>query len=110
MPAVTPAPDQKNFLKERSEFRSSVFHKASTCTQVIHRCLHTGAIDTSLPHGEMLFQIIGATAQWERSLIVERVRAELQQPHRHGKRLGRPSLRELEPEEIAKLRNERRRN
>ena len=38
----------------------------------------TEAIDTSLPHGEMLFQIIGAIAQWERSLIAERVRAGLQ--------------------------------
>ncbi len=35
----------------------------------------TEAIDTSLPHGEMLFQIIGAIAQWERALIVERVKA-----------------------------------
>ena len=32
-------------------------------------CSCTEAIDTSLPHGEMLFQIIGAIAQWERSLI-----------------------------------------
>ncbi len=38
----------------------------------------TEAIDTSLPHGEMLFQIIGAIAQWERGLIAERVKAGLQ--------------------------------
>jgi len=50
----------------------------------------TEAIDTSLPHGEMLFQIIGAIAQWERSLIVERVRAGLQHARSQGKRLGRP--------------------
>jgi DNA invertase Pin-like site-specific DNA recombinase len=35
----------------------------------------TEALDTSLPHGEMMFQIIGAIAQWERSLIAERVKA-----------------------------------
>jgi len=70
----------------------------------------TEAIDTSLPHGEMLFQIIGAIAQWERSLIVERVRAGLQHARSQGKRLGRPSLRELEPEEITKLKNDRRRS
>jgi hypothetical protein len=29
----------------------------------------TEAIDTSLPHGEMLFQIIGAISQWERSVM-----------------------------------------
>jgi DNA invertase Pin-like site-specific DNA recombinase len=48
----------------------------------------TEAIDTSLPHGEMLFQIIGAIAQWERSLIVERVRAGLQHARSRGQRLG----------------------
>jgi DNA invertase Pin-like site-specific DNA recombinase len=70
----------------------------------------TEAIDTSLPHGEMLFQIIGAIAQWERSLIAERVKAGLHHARQQGKRLGRPSLRRLEPEEIAKLKNERKRN
>ena len=69
----------------------------------------TEAIDTSLPHGEMLFQIIGAIAQWERSLIAERVKAGLQHARSQGKKLGRPSLRELKPDEIAKLRNERKR-
>ena len=70
----------------------------------------TEAIDTSLPHGEMLFQIIGAIAQWERSLIAERVKAGLQHARQQGKRLGRPSLLELKPDEITKLRNERKRN
>ena len=70
----------------------------------------TEAIDTSLPHGEMLFQIIGAIAQWERSLIVERVKAGLQHARQQGKRLGRPSLLELKPDEVKKLRNERKRN
>ena len=69
----------------------------------------TEAIDTSLPHGEMLFQIIGAIAQWERSLIVERVKAGLQHARQQGKRLGRPSLRQLTADEIAKLRSDRKR-
>jgi DNA invertase Pin-like site-specific DNA recombinase len=67
----------------------------------------TEAIDTSLPHGEMLFQIIGAIAQWERSLIVERVRAGLRHARNQGKRLGRPPLRVLKPEEVINLRKER---
>lgn len=70
----------------------------------------TEAIDTSLPHGEMLFQIIGAIAQWERSLIVERVRAGLQHARNQGKRLGRPPLRRLTTVEIAQLRKERSRS
>jgi DNA invertase Pin-like site-specific DNA recombinase len=67
----------------------------------------TEALDTSLPHGEMLFQIIGAIAQWERSLIAERVRAGLQHARSQGKRLGRPPLRVLKPKDIADLRKER---
>lgn len=67
----------------------------------------TEAIDTSLPHGEMLFQIIGAIAQWERSLIVERVRAGLQHARSQGKRLGRPPLRVLTPKDVTQLRKER---
>jgi DNA invertase Pin-like site-specific DNA recombinase len=67
----------------------------------------TEAIDTSLPHGEMLFQIIGAIAQWERSLIVERVKAGLDHARQQGIRLGRPPLRVLTKEESTKLRKER---
>jgi DNA invertase Pin-like site-specific DNA recombinase len=67
----------------------------------------TEAIDTSLPHGEMLFQIIGAIAQWERSLIVERVKAGLQHARSQGKRLGRPPLRVLDAKDVAALRRER---
>jgi DNA invertase Pin-like site-specific DNA recombinase len=67
----------------------------------------TEAIDTSLPHGEMLFQIIGAIAQWERSLIAERVKAGLQHARSQGKKLGRPSLRQLTSAEIAQLKKER---
>ena len=67
----------------------------------------TEAIDTSLPHGEMLFQIIGAIAQWERSLIAERVRTGLQFARSQGKRLGRPPLRVMKSDEVAKLRRER---
>lgn len=67
----------------------------------------TEAIDTSLPHGEMLFQIIGAIAQWERALIVERVKAGIRAARSQGKVLGRPPLRVLKPKDVAELRKER---
>jgi DNA invertase Pin-like site-specific DNA recombinase len=67
----------------------------------------TEAVDTSLPHGELLFQIVGAIAQWERSLIGERVRAGLEHARKQGKTLGRPPLRTLTPQEAAQLRNDR---
>src|SRR6267143_2739124 len=37
----------------------------------------TEAVDTSLPAGELVFQMIGAVAQFERSLIAERVESGL---------------------------------
>jgi DNA invertase Pin-like site-specific DNA recombinase len=68
----------------------------------------TEAVDTSLPAGEMLFQMIGAVAQFERSLIAERVKSGLANARANGKILGRPPLRKLSGKEIA-LRRLRRR-
>lgn len=65
------------------------------------------AIDTSLPSGELLFGIIASIAQFERSLISERVRSGLAEARRQGKRLGRPSLKVLTAAEIQCLRKER---
>ena len=45
----------------------------------------TEAVDTSLPAGEMLFQMIGAVAQFERSLIAERVKSGLANARANGK-------------------------
>jgi DNA invertase Pin-like site-specific DNA recombinase len=68
----------------------------------------TEAIDTSLPAGELVFQMIGAVAQFERSLIGERVRSGLANARAKGKVLGRPPLRKLTPKEICELRRQRR--
>jgi len=70
----------------------------------------TEAIDTSLPHGELVFHILGALAQWERSIIGQRVRSGLQHARRHGKQLGRPPLTRLTREEVEQLRNDRKRS
>jgi len=66
--------------------------------------LVTEAVDTSLPAGEMLFQMIGAVAQFERSLIAERVRSGLANARANGKILGRPPLRRLTRTEVVNLR------
>src|SRR6201981_3121491 len=55
----------------------------------------TEPLDTSLPSGELVFQMIGAVAQFERSLIAERVKSGLANARAKGKVLGRPSLRKL---------------
>ena len=49
-------------------------------------------LDTSTPTGKMVFTVLGAVAELERSLIVERVRAGLRNARAKGKRLGRPRV------------------
>ncbi len=49
-------------------------------------------VDTSTPTGRMIFTVLGAVAELERSLIAERVRAGLRNARAKGKRLGRPRV------------------
>jgi DNA invertase Pin-like site-specific DNA recombinase len=48
------------------------------------------SLDTSTPAGRMVFTVLGAVAELERSLIAERVRAGLRNARAKGKTLGRP--------------------
>jgi DNA invertase Pin-like site-specific DNA recombinase len=50
-------------------------------------------IDLTTASGRLMFQIIGAMAEFEHSLIVERVNAGLRNAIAKGKTLGRPKLR-----------------
>ncbi len=47
-------------------------------------------IDTTSPGGKLLFHIIGAIAEFERTLISERTKAGMLTARRNGSRLGRP--------------------
>src|SRR5579859_6977569 len=47
-------------------------------------------MDTSTPAGKMVFTVLGAVAELERSLIVERVKAGLRNAKAKGRTLGRP--------------------
>ena len=59
-------------------------------------------IDTTTAGGKLVFHIMGALAEFERSLIVERVTAGIEAAKRRGKHIGRP--RKLTPEQIAHAR------
>jgi DNA invertase Pin-like site-specific DNA recombinase len=63
----------------------------------------TEGVDTSTPTGRMVFTVLGAVAELERSLIVERVKAGLRNARAKGKKLGRPKV-ILDVSKIAKLR------
>src|SRR5262249_23074146 len=63
------------------------------------------SIDTSTPMGRMVFTVIGAVAELERSLIRERVILGLSRVRRAGKRLGRPRV-QVDAEAVRRLRSE----
>jgi DNA invertase Pin-like site-specific DNA recombinase len=62
-------------------------------------------LDLSTPSGRLMFQIIGAMAEFERSLIQERVRAGLRNAILKGKTLGRPR-RIVNADQLARLREQ----
>jgi DNA invertase Pin-like site-specific DNA recombinase len=61
-------------------------------------------LDLTTPAGRLMFQIIGAMAEFERSLIRERVRAGLRNARAKGKRLGRPKA-DVDVARVKELRN-----
>src|SRR5271165_1704712 len=62
-------------------------------------------LDLSTPSGRLMFQIIGAMAEFERSLIQERVKAGLRNARAKGKKFGRPRA-QVDADRVAALRSE----
>jgi len=60
-------------------------------------------LDLSTPSGRLMFQIIGAMAEFERALIQERVKAGLRNARAKGRKLGRPH-RIVDSSKVAALR------
>lgn len=56
-------------------------------------------MDTTTPQGEFLFHVFGALAQFEWSLIQERVQAGLAAARRRGRHGGRPTA--IDAEKLA---------
>jgi DNA invertase Pin-like site-specific DNA recombinase len=58
--------------------------------------LHQQGLDTTTPAGKALFQMLGVFAEFERSIIQERVRAGMARARVHGTKsgraIGRPSV------------------
>ena len=69
-----------HLLRALEDFNALGIQFASLCEQ----------FDTSTPTGKMIFTVLGAVAELERNLIIERVRAGLRHARAKGKRLGRP--------------------
>jgi DNA invertase Pin-like site-specific DNA recombinase len=60
-------------------------------------------LDLSTPSGRLMFQIIGAMAEFERALIQERVRAGLRNARAKGRQIGRPKV-EVDHDRVVALR------
>ncbi|MBI1212971.1 MAG: resolvase [Alphaproteobacteria bacterium] len=54
--------------------------------------LHQQGLDTSTPAGKAMFQMMGVFAEFERAMIVERVKAGLQRARKEGRVGGRPRV------------------
>ena len=50
------------------------------------------SIDTTTPTGKLMFQVTGAFAEFERSMVRQRVRLGLKRAVSQGKHLGRPPI------------------
>ena len=63
--------------------------------QALEACvlyLDQQALDTTTPAGKLMFQITGAFAEFERSIIRQRIKAGLKRAVAQGARLGRPKV------------------
>lgn len=61
------------------------------------------AIDTTTPAGQLMFNVMGSLAQFERALISERVTLGLDRARKKGKKLGRPTISPGKENRIAAL-------
>jgi DNA invertase Pin-like site-specific DNA recombinase len=63
-------------------------------------------IDTTTPTGELIFHVMASLAQFESSLISERVKAGMQRAKAQGKNISRPKLALSKLKQIRALRQE----
>jgi DNA invertase Pin-like site-specific DNA recombinase len=54
--------------------------------------IHRQSVDTSTPGGRALFGMLGVFAEFERSLIVERIKAGMDRARKQGRKFGRPRV------------------
>jgi len=70
------------------DVRQTVEHLAHNGIRV--HCLALGGVDLTSPAGKMTMQVLGAVAEFERDLLIERTQQGLIRAKAEGKKLGRP--------------------
>lgn len=66
--------------------------------------LHQQGLDTGTPSGRAMYQMLGVFAEFERAIIIERIKAGMTRARAQGKRLSRPLTPETVQERICELR------
>ena len=72
----------------------------------IHLFLNQSGIDTTTPSGKAMFQMMGVFAEFERSMIQDRVNAGLEPAKAQGKKLGRPAIPPITAKKVRQLRED----
>ena len=75
-------------------------------TKGVNLYFHQQGIDTTTPSGKMMFQMCGVFAEFERSILQERVKAGLERARAQGKVLGRPKVPPIKVRKIKELREQ----
>jgi DNA invertase Pin-like site-specific DNA recombinase len=75
-------------------------------TKGVNLYFHQQGIDTTTPSGKMMFQMCGVFAEFERSILQERVKAGLERARAQGKTLGRPKVPPIKVHKIKELREQ----
>lgn len=65
--------------------------------------IHQQGIDTTTPAGKALFGVMGVFAEFERSMIQERVRSGIKRSRAAGQRWGRRTIEETDPASCTKI-------
>jgi putative DNA-invertase from lambdoid prophage Rac len=71
------------------DVRSTVEYLADNGIRV--HCLALGGVDLTSAAGKMTMQVLGAVAEFERDLLIERTQSGLRRAKAEGKKLGRPA-------------------
>ena len=66
--------------------------------------LHQQGLDTGTPSGRAMYQMLGVFAEFERAIIIERIKAGMTRARAQGKRLSRPLTPDAAIERIRELR------
>ncbi len=85
----------------------SLQHLVTFLTEINARCvdlyLHTQGLGTSTPAGRALFGMLSVFSEFERAILVDRVKAGVNRAKAQGKHCGRPPLASTKAEAIRAL-------